>query len=87
MPDIERTIVTDIPPTDGRNLFVDDDPTADGRDVCSPAKSPSVDHRVAVTADGETTEADEDPGAPARSSARPRPGGRRVGSTSPARAD
>jgi len=60
MPDIERTIVTDIPPADGRNLFVADDPTADGRDVCPPAKSPSVDHAVGLTLDSETTEAVEE---------------------------
>jgi hypothetical protein len=51
MPDTERTIATDIPPTADGNLFVDKDATADQGDVGSPAESGPVDDEVGPTPD------------------------------------
>lgn len=60
MPDTERTIATDIPPTAPGNLFVDQDASADQGDVSSPAKSGSMDDAVGPTPDGDTTETAEE---------------------------
>ena len=56
MPDIDRTIVTDSQATAGRNLFADQDTTADEKAVGSPAESGSVDQALGRTPDGDTTE-------------------------------
>jgi hypothetical protein len=56
MPDIDRTIATDSQATAGRNLFADQDTTADVRAVGSPGESGSVDQALGPTPDGDTTE-------------------------------
>ncbi len=60
MPETERTIATDIPPTAAGNLFVDQDGTADQGDAASSAESGSMDDAVGPTSDGDTTETAEE---------------------------